>query len=217
MKPDIGNMGNFFDIPGLATSLFEIVCNNSQEVDPQLKEKIMGVLQRKIDQRLVPKNWSEYDSRKRRNKWLQAIRQTELESNFWRGIVKQLVPDITEFYTRLDAVLIEKGLKKPQYKGPITCYYCERNIDAARFGSSTGVYSTKDHVIPKSKFGPTNHTNLVIACNDCNFLKADLSLQGFIEKVAGLINLDKPFRTLSVDRYPIIIKKTNELLIKQTA
>ena len=44
-----------------------------------------------------------------------------------------------------------------------TCQYCGRRVQA----------STIDHVVPRSKGGPTSWENCVLACSTCNHRKAD--------------------------------------------
>lgn len=51
------------------------------------------------------------------------------------------------------------------------CFYCKSPI--ALIPTSTHRYATIDHVIPKSKNGSNKLHNLVIACADCNIVKAD--------------------------------------------
>lgn len=45
------------------------------------------------------------------------------------------------------------------------CAYCQKNISYRK--------ATYDHIIPKSKGGPTSWTNIAICCIDCNFVKKD--------------------------------------------
>ncbi|MCH7403411.1 HNH endonuclease [Belliella kenyensis] len=59
-----------------------------------------------------------------------------------------------------------------------TCQYC---------GSKKNL--TIDHVIPRSKGGKTNWTNLTTACNRCNVLKGDKT-----PEQSGLILQSKPFK-----------------------
>lgn len=48
---------------------------------------------------------------------------------------------------------------------------------------------TIDHIIPKSKGGKTNWTNLITACNRCNVSKGDKT-----PEQAGLVLRSKPFK-----------------------
>ncbi|WP_291784876.1 HNH endonuclease [Cecembia sp.] len=48
---------------------------------------------------------------------------------------------------------------------------------------------TIDHIIPKSKGGKTNWTNLITACNRCNVYKGDKT-----PEQAGLKLMNEPFR-----------------------
>lgn len=50
-----------------------------------------------------------------------------------------------------------------------TCQYCGARPGLGRL--------TFDHVIPRSRGGLTDWTNIVTACSDCNTLKADRSLE----------------------------------------
>ena len=64
------------------------------------------------------------------------------------------------------------------------CQYCGNKFDARRL--------TLDHVIPKSKGGKAEWSNLVAACHACNHKKADRT-----PEVAGMALIHKP-RPLSV-------------------
>jgi hypothetical protein len=59
-----------------------------------------------------------------------------------------------------------KGFKNKAEK----CYYCLASVQELR---SKGVYMTVDHVLPKSKGGSNEETNLVTACERCNNMKSD--------------------------------------------
>lgn len=52
-----------------------------------------------------------------------------------------------------------------------TCQYCGRK--------SPNVKLEIDHIIPKSKGGTNNETNLIVACHDCNMGKLDKILTEF--------------------------------------
>lgn len=58
------------------------------------------------------------------------------------------------------------------------CWYCGR-----RFRKKTGVKPTMDHQRPRSKGGDSHVDNLVYACADCNFDKADLTVEEYRRKV----------------------------------
>lgn len=55
------------------------------------------------------------------------------------------------------------------------CFYC-----------GTTEYLTTDHVIPISRGGTNNQSNLVRACNDCNSDKGDLLLEEYRKKCGGI-------------------------------
>lgn len=61
-----------------------------------------------------------------------------------------------------------------QHKG--LCFYCDIQMTLERGKPET---VTKDHVIPKCQGGLTNKFNIVAACQECNSLKADMSLSDF--------------------------------------
>lgn len=55
------------------------------------------------------------------------------------------------------------------------CYYCRREVDFSN--------STLDHLIPRSKGGTGNLSNLVLACYSCNHKKKDMNYEEFIQKL----------------------------------
>jgi len=176
--------------------------------------RIMSVLQKQFDNGVVPQNLNRYVSKKKKEAWKSHIEKIEFEVNFWKRIVVEVFPEsMSELYARLDSALIESGLKKGIMKERlITCFYCERIMDAANFGGEIGIYATRDHVIPRSKGGPTTHVNLVNACNACNFLKANLSIPGFIVLLNKLINQSKAPKDIPLELLPIIAKNAYRLL-----
>lgn len=88
-------------------------------------------------------------------------------------------------------------------------------MDAAQFGGRIGIYCTKDHVIPLCRFGTSDHSNIVQACNECNFLKAGYSLKQFIWILEMRVKLNMPYRSIPVDLFPVIRKNAEYLLLKQ--
>ncbi len=52
------------------------------------------------------------------------------------------------------------------------CFYCATTM--------THATATKDHIVPKSKGGSHDQSNLVAACLPCNAAKADLDAELFI-------------------------------------
>lgn len=60
------------------------------------------------------------------------------------------------------------------------CQYCDQKFPTGRL--------TLDHIVPRSHGGPTNWTNIVTACQDCNQFKADRT-----PEQAGMALIRKPF------------------------
>jgi 5-methylcytosine-specific restriction endonuclease McrA len=47
------------------------------------------------------------------------------------------------------------------------CYWCDEPMNPdARANDPRAV--SAEHVVPRSRGGPTNHSNIVAACKDCN-------------------------------------------------
>jgi len=68
-----------------------------------------------------------------------------------------------------------------QQKG--LCYYCEKpmTLDLGHWNTAT-----RDHVIPKSKGGPSKAWNIVAACHLDNQRKSNKPLSVFWPKVKGV-------------------------------
>lgn len=62
------------------------------------------------------------------------------------------------------------------------CYYCGCEM-TLRLGKKNT--ATRDHVIPKSKGGPTELWNLVAACQQDNAAKGDMPLEQFLKIKGG--------------------------------
>lgn len=56
------------------------------------------------------------------------------------------------------------------------CIYCLGRMTTELGFAMT---ATWDHIVPKSKGGPTNYDNLILACSHCNHLKRDKSVAEF--------------------------------------
>lgn len=205
-----------FDVEDLAITIAITVLSETVTTKETLIAKIMACIQKRVDQKLVPKNYNQYVSKKKREKWTLALKQNDCEKKFWSDAVKKLdAENIQHYYDELDRILTEQGLKQPPKikKGTyITCYYCERIMDAAQFGGEFGIHCTKDHVIPRSKFGANNNSNLVNACNECNWLKSDLSIKNFIRRLEEMYSFKTPFMGIPIDLYLVIRKNALKLL-----
>lgn len=68
---------------------------------------------------------------------------------FWKHLWKKLY--------RLEAYRKQKGF----------CYYCNKEVEQKK--------ATADHLIPLQLGGSTERDNIVMACNSCNQLKANLA------------------------------------------
>jgi len=56
------------------------------------------------------------------------------------------------------------------------CHYCKEDM-VLEYGHKKS--ATRDHVIPKSKGGPTKRWNIVGACYDCNTRKGSMDATRF--------------------------------------
>jgi|SRR6476620_12645082 len=92
-----------------------------------------------------------------------------------------------------------------------SCYYCERPFTFKDFGKANAVIKTVDHVIPESKGGADKYINTVYACEHCNVLKSDLTLDEFIKKVEKLIS--ENYCPTLIPKIPVykILEKTKQL------
>lgn len=113
-----------------------------------------------------------------------------------KGRAKVVSPRVIRLvnYVRLPTAKLLAG--KPSKKAILkrdhhTCQYC---------GSFKNL--TVDHIIPTSKGGTDNWTNLVAACRSCNEKKGDLT-----PKDAGMILYTKPQPPFN--RVSLIIKTSN--------
>lgn len=206
-----------FDILGLATEITEVVLGLSEITRESLLPKVVSCIQKSVDKKLVPRNFNQYESKKKKEARTLALIKMDYETKFWKETVKAFDPNrIQVYYDKLNQLLTMEGLRQPDKRGSqILCFYCERKMDAAKFGGVIGIHTTLDHVIPKSKLGKTNYGNLVNACNECNLLKSNLSLKTFIKRLERLIELNIGHGSITVDLYPTIIKNVNRLITKK--
>ena len=71
------------------------------------------------------------------------------------------------------------------------CYYCGEQLSRRR--------ATKDHIVPRSKGGSNEQTNIVDACRMCNSEKGRLSIDEFRLVMAFRKGHLKPVKTF---RFP---------------
>ena len=85
-----------------------------------------------------------------------------------------------------------------------TCQFCNKKCSKINI--------TLDHIIPRSRNGPSNFTNIVTACKACNSWKGELSLeeagmslirQPFVPKWKSFIG--KPFSTQKREYWKIFL------------
>ena len=60
----------------------------------------------------------------------------------------------------------------------LACAYCGR---ASEDGYGLGL----DHLIPRSKGGGNNSSNLITCCNLCNSIRGDMDLGAWLERIHG--------------------------------
>lgn len=82
------------------------------------------------------------------------------------------------------------------------CAYCGKELDYNAV--------TLDHVIPKSKGGTREESNLYPACQKCNGLKRDLSLDDFRKMIGGLFYFERKARHERELLEKIVINKIKE-------
>lgn len=203
-----------FNIHDLASMLADSIIGDLPQDCPALLAKITPVLQRNIDIKLVPRNYNIYETRKKRDSWVRSLREKDSIIKFWKDKVRESEPEKMEsHYSQLNQLLKLSGFRPDTNKdGKLYCFYCEREIDAAKFGGENGIHATQDHILPKSKFGKTHYTNLILACNECNLFKAAMTVGEFIamleKRIAG--NIEHEY--IPVSLYRTIHKNAQRLL-----
>ena len=80
----------------------------------------------------------------------------------------------------------------------MNCYYCDK-ILTGRTDKS------KDHIIPVSKYGNNQEINKVDCCRACNTLKANLSLEGFMEVVKQKV-ISRRKKQMILSRVKLLIR-----------
>ncbi len=58
-----------------------------------------------------------------------------------------------------------------KYKGPMVCYHCNKPVARGMVDGDPHL-ATVDHLVPLSKGGKSNFTNLVLSCYTCNQLRS---------------------------------------------
>lgn len=210
-------MKESFDTYEFSVLIADTILKEASTNRVTLLSKIEAIVNHMIDQKMVPRNYNTYVTKRKKAKWIAAILKGECELRFWKQAVIGLDPNnIQNYYDGLKKNLEESGFGDSARIGNgITCFYCERELDAAQFGGEIGIHCTMDHVIPKSKFGRSNFENLVNACNECNQLKAALSVTQFIRKLELMERKNISYKTMSQNQYQVMIKNANKLLVKR--
>lgn len=105
---------------------------------------------------------------------------------------------LTKFYTHKNLKYKTRYvLQRDGYK----CAYCGATPDTVRNGNKLGRGAFNvDHIVPRSKGGPTNWTNTICSCIACNLKKDNKTLED-----AGLTLLYKPEIPRNI---PLYLKKT---------
>lgn len=71
----------------------------------------------------------------------------------------------------------DNGFKRVRQDANFICWYCGVDtIELQQYGRGT---STVDHVIPRSRGGTDDESNLVCSCSVCNQEKADMTLEEY--------------------------------------
>jgi 5-methylcytosine-specific restriction endonuclease McrA len=106
---------------------------------------------------------------------------------------------------KIPAVVKYRKLIKPKYRAlkfsrinvyardGFTCQYCARKFARPKL--------TLDHVIPKSRGGPSSWINCVACCTDCNVKKADKT-----PKEAGLKLLHEPRQPNQIEAFALAMR-----------
>jgi aspartate carbamoyltransferase regulatory subunit len=204
-----------FNADDLAAMIVDAIFEVKTFDRKQILSIVTSCIQKRCAQKLVPRNFSHYISKKKKASWLHTIKDREIQIHFWKEMVEKLDPDnMPLYYEERERILFEKGFRVlPEKETQITCFYCERVMDAAEHFGENGIHCTMDHVVPKSKFGPGTHKNIVNACNECNWLKSDLSLERFIKRLEEMTAFETAYMSLTPEMYPVIIKNAKKLLL----
>lgn len=106
---------------------------------------------------------------------------------------------------KIPAVVRYRKLIKPRYRAlkfsrvniyardNFICQYCTRKVSQSKL--------TLDHVIPKSRGGPSSWTNCVACCIECNVRKADKT-----PKEAGMRLLHEPRQPSQNEAFALAIR-----------
>lgn len=70
---------------------------------------------------------------------------------------------------------LSAALKRKLRRQKGCCHYC---------GKSMGRRVTRDHVVPKSKQGTLDPTNVVLACGPCNWRKGSMPYAEFVKTLS---------------------------------
>ena len=88
------------------------------------------------------------------------------------------------------------------------CFYCDHGkLKPQQKDQKKGQFKTIDHIVPKALMGADKNYNTVTACNKCNSLKNDMSLEKWREIVSmGTDVIDTPGKiVLALSRIDLLI------------
>lgn len=95
------------------------------------------------------------------------------------------------------------------------CYYCEREFKDENYGTNRPLARTRDHIVPLSRGGVNNRSNLIDCCIECNNFKASFLLIEFVEVIQEYINQKKKFKTIPFALLPLIKLNAIELSFRE--
>lgn len=81
------------------------------------------------------------------------------------------------------------------------CFYCDKDlVMPVGAGHQNHNAATLDHIIPRSKGGSNRLTNLVLACQSCNDLRADMPVAEFVRLIVECTKKDRSaFRAVATE------------------
>lgn len=123
--------------------------------------------------------------------------------NTWPVPVIAIVPGF--FKTLRETTKKNLSLRKTYFLYERTCQYCLKEIPFST--------ATKDHVIPRSKGGKNDSTNIVLACKRCNVAKGSkLNYHNCKGELPKIRNINTPLDLMRVEN--VKMRKEFEFFIK---